>query len=70
MVTATVRVVVVIGSNLSKCLFCGDVSSGNEVISGSSCSSLANYFNHYNHYHLHHYHNNKLHHHLHHISYT
>ena len=29
MVTAAVRVVVVIGSNLFKCLFCGDVISVN-----------------------------------------
>ena len=69
MVTAAVRVVNVIGSNLFKGLFYGDivdVSSGSEVNSGCGGSSLAYHFIHYNHHHHSYYHHNQLHHHLHH----
>ena len=50
MVTAAVRVVVVISSDLFHCMFCGSICSfGSAIGVSSSCSgsSLAHKFNHY-----------------------
>ena len=49
-VTAALRVVVVISSDLFNCMFCGSicgVGSGSGVNSGCGGSSLAHQFNHY-----------------------
>ena len=74
MVTAAVRVVVVISNNLFNCIFSGgicSIGSCSGVNRGCGGSSIAHYFHTYRyHYHHHNHHHNHLNHQLYHTPYT